>query len=500
MTTLNLITDPLISVRHADGTRRMTLPQVFCALQADALDDFPALQPHQQHAWYAFLVQLAALVHHAQGALPTDAPGWTAALQTLGKAPAAWCLLVADRTQPAFMQPPVGTAKLGGCETTPDGLDVLVTSKNHDVKRERMQQAAPEHWIFALVNLQTMQGFLGRGNYGIARMNGGFGNRPCVGRAPSMRLGSRWQRDLRVLRDQRAALAQTYLFARTGGHALLWLTDWSGGESIGLDACDPFVIEICRRVRLVMSAAGIEAHTGPSPAARLAGKDRLGLVGDPWTPYEDGKSLTLNGEGFSYRRLHQLLFVGDLSPSPAMQQHPDDPDAMWLRCWAMVRGQGQTEGVHQRWVPLPAAVEAAWGDPAAFESLGEVSTDRVQHARQVRLQVLRPALMKLLKAGAKPNDHRGFLDGHEARLERWVDRHFFELLWRDFQVDADDRDHDWIRQLCAQAWQVLQAAIDATPMPAVQRYARIAAAEGMFYGCRKKQFSTVVFTPKKGAA
>ncbi|MEZ4471477.1 MAG: hypothetical protein R3F60_11885 [bacterium] len=41
----------------------MTLPGVLASLCAgDAIQCFPALQPHQKHARYALLVQLAALV------------------------------------------------------------------------------------------------------------------------------------------------------------------------------------------------------------------------------------------------------------------------------------------------------------------------------------------------------------------------------------------------------------------------------------------------------
>jgi CRISPR system Cascade subunit CasA len=54
-----------------------------------------------------------------------------------------------------------------------------------------MTVATPEHWFYALLTLQTMQGFLGAGNYGISRMNGGFASRPSVGLAPSDRWGMR---------------------------------------------------------------------------------------------------------------------------------------------------------------------------------------------------------------------------------------------------------------------------------------------------------------------
>ena len=61
---------------------------------------------------------------------------------------------------------------------------MLVTAKNHDLKSSIAAQANVDDWIFALVTLQTMEGFGGVGNYGIARMNSGFGNRPAFSLAP----------------------------------------------------------------------------------------------------------------------------------------------------------------------------------------------------------------------------------------------------------------------------------------------------------------------------
>ena len=47
---------------------------------------------------------------------------------------------------------------------TPDQLDMLVTSKNHDLKSTVAGQTNFNDWIFALVTLQTMEGFAGAGN------------------------------------------------------------------------------------------------------------------------------------------------------------------------------------------------------------------------------------------------------------------------------------------------------------------------------------------------
>ena len=67
----DLLTEPTFRVRFGDGRNvELTLPGVLAALGGEAspeLESFAALQPHQHHAWHAFLVQLAAITLHHVG-------------------------------------------------------------------------------------------------------------------------------------------------------------------------------------------------------------------------------------------------------------------------------------------------------------------------------------------------------------------------------------------------------------------------------------------------
>ena len=73
-----------------------------------------------------------------------------------------------------------------GTQTSEQSLDIdadlLLTSRDHDLKQTVASRASPEDWVFALVSLQTSEGYGGRGNYGIAQMNGGSSSRPMLGR------------------------------------------------------------------------------------------------------------------------------------------------------------------------------------------------------------------------------------------------------------------------------------------------------------------------------
>ena len=177
----NLLVDPLIRV-HLPGGRVacLSLPEVYSALIADHIAAFPALRPHQRHAWHAFLCQLAVIAIHRAGLQETveSVDEWRALLR--GTTPKfahdqPWHMVVDDSGQPAFMQcpSPHGLDQFRGWKDSPDDLDILVSAKNHDIKQTTAVHAAPEDWLFALIDLQTMGGYLGAGNYQIARMNGG---------------------------------------------------------------------------------------------------------------------------------------------------------------------------------------------------------------------------------------------------------------------------------------------------------------------------------------
>ena len=277
----------------------VSVPSLFALLSEDLVLDLSFLRPHQRAPWHSFCVQLAALALHRAGhdAVVADAETWRELLRRLTAdwpADEPWRLVVEDVTKPAFMQPPV-PAGSGDPHRTPvgtaDDLDVLVTAKNHGVKQGIGTDASPAAWVAALVLLQTTGGFLGAGNYGIARMNGGFATRPWIGLVPPGGLGAHWRRDVTVLLRRRAwFFERVEAFADAKGAALLWCLPWDGERSLGLDQLDPWFIEVCRRVRLYRDEAGtIMARSIGSSAARIAAKSYKGNVGDPWIPIDLGK-------------------------------------------------------------------------------------------------------------------------------------------------------------------------------------------------------------------
>ncbi|WP_232288360.1 type I-E CRISPR-associated protein Cse1/CasA [Anaeromyxobacter sp. K] len=490
----DLLDEPLLGIARGDGSRgRLDLPGVLEALGKDEVEGFSALQAHQQHAWHAFLVQLAAIaLQRGEDRSPKlKAARWRELLETLTRGRhEPWTLVVPDVSRPAFLQPPVPEGTLAAFKSRlarSDELDLLVTSKNHDVKAARAANARPEHWVYALVSLQTMQGFSGRANYGIARMNGGAGSRPGLGLAPGHALGARFRRDVSVLLEVRDSIRAGRGYKAHGGISLLWLEPWDGNSAITPGELDPLFIEVCRRVRLDVSDGGIDAHTTGTAAARISAGDLRGNTGDPWTPVQkaEGKAFTATEAGFSYRVLQRLL--GD-EYEPGATQLPRRADReVELVATVLARGMGKTGGYHERRLPVPGDVLPWLADDERRALLGALARERVQLAADVQRLVLKPAILAYLQGAPddlKFKDRRAdpWLDAHDAE----VDRIFFERLWADLTRDVDGARNDWARTVLELARAQLESALEVAPVPIARRYRAIAAAERVFEGSARK--------------
>jgi len=478
----NLLTEPLIGCRTIDGYRhRLTLPGIL-ALLADptqVVESFTALQAHQGHAWHAFTVQLAAMVCQRDG-VQIDDPHcrdeawWRERLRNLGGGDEPWTLMVEDLGKPAFMQPSVPERRLDAFKTVfarPDDFDVAVTTKNHD-RKAATQESAAESWLAALLVGQTMQGFSGRSNYGIFRMNGGFGNRPGIGFARPDDLGAWFRSDVIALLASRAAALEHGFTDQ--GHPLLWALPWNGTDSLTLPTLDPWCIECCRRVRLVRQEGRLVLLQAPTAAARVDAPGELtGNVGDPWTPVAraDGKALTLPSAGFSYNRVQGLLFSSDWIV-PATQQRPGTATTWVAR--TLVRGQGKTEGFHERHVPISERARRLLAEPDGKAKMAERAKKYVDAVSEMRTRVLWPALKAL--AGEYSDPPAAPL----ATLDAEADANFFPHLWRHLDASPEDALRAWQALLRDRAQDLLNTVIATVAPAASLRWRRIAEADSRF--------------------
>ena len=505
----NLLEEPLININTGGGTVAIALPEVYAALVADRVDAFLALRPHQRHAWHAFLVQLGAMALHRAGLSepPAAADEWRDLIRGLTPGyenDEPWQLVVEDITAPAFMQPPASApdklAEYKSAVETPDELDMLVTSKNHDLKSAVVAAAEVNDWLFALITLQTTEGFGGAGNYGVSRMNGGLGCRPAFTLTPSLRPGRHVCRDTGALLEQREGILDLDL-TRDGGIQLLWINPWNGtkAEACRLSDLDPFYIEVCRRIRLQAASVGrVSALRATSKAARIEAKALKGVTGDPWAPInrKESKSLTLAAGGFTYQRTVAYLTSSDWQPPPLFEPTPAErssPQDMLLVARGMVRGQGKTEGYHERIVPFKGKVVRVIGRAGGRQELGDIARERIEQVGKVQ-RILRHAISVYAAGGSiegVSDEHRARANPWANRLDEIVDTTFFDGLQDEFEADDPGKRtqvrNRWLKNddrggVVDHARSILLDAEDSLPCPAIQRYRAKVRADSVFEG------------------
>ena len=484
---MNLLTSPVFTIAQH---RKLSLAELFAAMAQGEVSVFPGLRPHQRPAWHMFLVQLAvlALWKSGQDEPPTEPKQWVAALRLLTPShdDAPWSLVTQDRRKPAFLQPPVPDDPLKWSPVrTPDALDMLITSRNHDLKQEVAQTASAEDWVFALVSLQTAEGFGGAGNQGIARMNGGHSSRPLLGLAPaqasdtSVDPSAWWARDVRRLLAARTH-DEADMIGTPGGPALLWCLDWPEGQELDLPSLDPWFIEVCRRIRLAKSSGdSIIGQRSTSKSPRVAAKVYHGNVGDPWAPvhksgvHKSGKSLTLGGGDFDYSRLTALLFSGEWQIPLLARAGGDDQGDMLIVAEALSRGNNKTKGFKSRVVPAPGRAVRKFGS----RGVTDLAQDQVKEIKAVD-SALRYALALAAAHGVWSGikrSHYAFSNPASKRFNRAADHAFFPSLWQ--RLDAStlgdtprfNAKVDFLRRMKSAAEGALEAALPAVPCPAVYR-------------------------------
>lgn len=513
----NLLSDPLIRVRLADSSSAtLSLPDTYELAATDALVAFPALRPHQRHAWHAFLAQLGAIAAQRAelAAPPQTAAEWRRLLRGLTCEFAddePWQLVVDDPTKPAFMQCPAGDTlsqyrrRVG----TPDDLDVLVTSKNHDVKQAVATASKPDDWVFALVSLQTMAGFLGAGNYGIARMNGGFSARPCLGLTPAKGgLGAHLFHDMRRMLEERDHLLERYphYYRPEDGAALLWTVPWDGTTSLDLGDLDPYFIEICRRVRLCLADQRIEAKTAGSKKSRVAAKAANGNIGDFWTPVSTGdvKALSLSSAGFRYDRLAKLLFDGSAYALPRAMTVDAAGEKRWrIVARGMAGGQGKTDGYHERNdIVFAPRVVTAFGRRKERDELASVCEALLEEiaevSRAMRLGVAVAASGGKLMSDLTKAD-RMQAAPYARRFDAAVDALFFGAVERRYVAEDEASEKDERKSLAkamvTAANALLEEAVEAVPCPTIRRHRARARAFSTFHGQLRRPRSVFADQP-----
>ena len=515
MNRYSLVSEKLFPIRTDDDRMQMlSLPDVLSYLSTGKDIIFSDLQIHQQHAWHAFLVQLAAMglasnsIDEANG---MDSESWKSILLGMTDGDEnPWCLIVSDWDKPAFMQPPSpkGTHfKSADNRKTISELDILVLSKSHDVKINKIAKPSKSQWIFNLITYQTMSGVLGRENYNIARMNSGLGSRPCV----TLKFGNNW--GLRFLREVNSALKIRaematddilgFSYNNAHGHQLLWTLTWDGLNQINIEDCDTLFIEVCRRIRLQEDNHVIEAYFTGSKNQRMNAAFLKGRTGDLWTPLDTSKdsvtALTVSEAGFSYELMRRILFEDQLVFSPLLSAQIDADDDFEIYAEVVSRGQGKTAGFHKRILPMPKKISRLFSTQTSKQALAERAKEYVDDAKCIK-KIMKIALLVFLQ-GNKPklnyDDHR-----HEKivqRLDNSIDSLFFHHLWETSEMEPTEARIIWRNELSEEALRMLHQAFNSLPCPESRKYKSMTYSERAFRSQVYQQFQ-IGFREKGGAA
>lgn len=515
----DLLTQPLIDVMPQG---KVTLPGLLAALARDEVEGFRALRPHQGPSWHMFLVQLAALALRRSNRLdiPKDEDAWLTALRELTPGfpdDEPWQLVVDDWKKPAFLQPPVPDGvTLGNPVPTSDALDLLITSRNHDLKQTIGRRGQPDDWVFALVSLQTGEGYGGAGNHGIARMNGGSSSRTMLtlaplpahsGKAMTPRPGARFLRDVTVLLETYERELEQYDFYSENGICLLWLAPWPEGEQLQLKDLDLWFIEVCRRVRLTMAAGALSGWKGTSKATRVNAKDMKGALGDPFAPVHkvENKSFTLSGGDFGYKTLVDLLLSGNwLRPLLAQPGSCDgEREPMALVAEALSRGNSKTEGFKSRILPIEGKISRALGPRR--EQLNELAKAQTEAVAKFD-QAIGNSLALAAARGDREKRGKGhYVHAREARnrFGQAVDRIFFEHLWK--RLEAQDAGREaldaeklhWVRALYALSTDVFETALPTIPCTGIFRPRAETRARSAFTGFIRHHYPELFDQPER---
>jgi len=502
----NLLADPLIGVRTADGNDRVTLPELLAWLSAGQVEGYTGLRAHQADPWHVFLVQLAASIQARRptDSLPLDAAYWRDGLLDLAEGQeSAWHLLIEDVTQPAFMQHPWtswaaeakkyrvtlsrGQIVVDPKAITPDELDVLITAKNHDVKKARAGNDL-EAWLYALLTLQTLSPYGGKKTFGITRMNSGSASRPIVAWASSLNPSRRFIEEVALLGQMRPKVLATYGF-QPRAVVLTWLTHWDRqGHQYLLSDLEPWFIEAARPLRLVSLNGSLMALSAPTENRQIGPTEPFnGDVGDPWIPInkQDKKkgqsALTVTAPGFTPELVRSLLLSVDFELT-ALQQPRAGEGSAWLVASVLVGGRCTTDGFYRLELPVPPKARRALLTKETRDTLGHLAQALLDDAQKVE-GALGRALALFTEGGPEKRDFeriKAWRDKARSDFARRWEALFFPILWRGAEEAPETVRADWQQALVDTAQALLDEARERLPLPANRTWRAITGGQNIF--------------------
>ena len=161
----------------------------------------------------------------------------------------------------------------------------------------------------------------------------------------------------------------------------------------------------------------------------------------------------------------------------------------------MVRGQGKTEGYHERTIPVRHKLKTAMlrRNSADLDNIGAISQARISDVGKAQ-RILSHAIQIFAARGEQDRispEHRERARIWLNRLDEIVDATFFDDLQDEFETAPDHRNairHRWLLNdedrsgIINHARSLLYEAEDSLPCPSIHYYKARENAEGLFEG------------------
>ena len=146
---------------------------------------------------------------------------------------------------------------------------------------------------------------------------------------------------------------------------------------------------------------------------------------------------------------------------------------------ATVRGQGRTEGHHERSIAIGHGLKTVLHQPDMADELGETARSRIEQVGQVQ-RILGHAIEVLAARGDEERispENRHLARPWLKRLDELVDTRFFECLQDEFEAEESQRQilrKRWLMNgsdgVIDHARALLRDAVDTLPTPVMLRY------------------------------
>lgn len=224
-------------------------------------------------------------------------------------------------------------------------------------------------------------------------------------------------------------------------------------------------------------------------------------AGDPWTPIDSAaaKPLTVDADGFHYRRVVNLLDRGKFRYAPLQEfEGTETRDGAEIVFVVTVRGQGETQGFHERRILVPPRAVPFAMCSAPTPRLATLAREHVDDASKLSGKALRPALFTLLQGAPEKPDYndpkaKAKADTFIRRFEQLVDADFFEHLFAELPETAHSdaakgKRRAWIEELGQRARDILAIAESGSPLSQVHRYRARAKARSVLSDAIECQF------------